>query len=701
VSPAATSAFGTHVPYSAAATNLSIASEESELDHSIDTRASRIDSTSPLMQGIIRPIPRSALGRPRVLLTSVCRPLGERYGDAPSVGYELLYGQVTRSQGLFSPRANHVQFSAEYIAENLEAPVTALHYPSKRELIRELEKGYDYVGIAFVLSTYHRMKEVAALVRKHSSHSQIIVGGYGTVLSDEELAPWSDHICREEGVAFMRRLLGESADNPHRHPVVISRLRIFGREVSRTGMVFGGLGCPNGCDFCCTSHFFKRKHIKLLATGRALYDVIRHYQEIEPNMGVVILDEDFLLNRKRAMELRDRVVAAGRPVSIFAFASIKAISQYDVTELLEMGIDGLWIGYEGTRSGYAKQSGRPVPELFGELRAHGISVLTSMIVGLPYQTPAIIEEEMAGLLALEPALCQFLIYGPTPGTPFYEQVMSEGRLHRDFAEDRETYYRNCTGFKAMVDHPSMTPAEIEIAQARCFAEDLRQLGPSIFRSLDVWLNGYETLKESHNPILRLKSERFATEIRRAYPLFLAGKVLAKGRVARARIAALEARVHAAFGRPRLGEQLHSLAALGLAVWTGITLRLGLFQHPRLQRHTFRMPEESLPSRVWRRLRGEDESGHRVEVELRQEATVWVSVAGSLNVAGAERLAAGLADGLRRRKERLVLDLADLVKAERAAVERLAEQLRAHRERIRVIVPELAEFAVLSVLFAYR
>lgn len=41
----------------------------------------------------------------KVLLTSVCRPLGANYGDAPSVGYELLYSQVTRAQGIFSPRA--------------------------------------------------------------------------------------------------------------------------------------------------------------------------------------------------------------------------------------------------------------------------------------------------------------------------------------------------------------------------------------------------------------------------------------------------------------------------------------------------------------------------------------------------------------------------------------------------------------------
>jgi hypothetical protein len=69
-----------------------------------------------------------------------------------SVGYELLFGLVTRAQGLFSPRANHVAFSLEYVAENVEAPATVLHYPNRRELVRELAKGYAVVGVSFVLS---------------------------------------------------------------------------------------------------------------------------------------------------------------------------------------------------------------------------------------------------------------------------------------------------------------------------------------------------------------------------------------------------------------------------------------------------------------------------------------------------------------------------------------------------------------------
>jgi radical SAM superfamily enzyme YgiQ (UPF0313 family) len=639
----------------------------------------------------------------KVLFTSVCRPLGEQYGDGKSVGYELLYGQVTRAQGLFSPRANHIQFGLEYIAENLDAPTAVLHYPSKDELLRELEKGYDWVGVAFVLATFHRMKEVVALIRKHAPSARIVLGGYGTVLSDEVLLPFCDEICREEGVGFMRRLLDEpELAPPFGHPLVVSRLKLFGHAASRTGMVFAGLGCPNGCDFCCTSHFFKRKHIRLLPTGRAIYDVVERYLEVEPGMSITILDEDFLLNRKRAMEFRDCVVKGGKPVSIFAFASVRALSKYTVTEILEMGIDGVWIGYEGTRAGFAKQEGRPVRELFRELYDHGVSVLASMIVGLPYQTPEIIEEEMSGLLELEPVLTQFLIYGPTPGTPFFARVMEEGLLHRDLADDREKYYRNCTGFNAMVDHPTMSPGQIEAAQARCFREEFARLGPSVYRSLAAWLRGYEKLRDSESPFLRRKAQRFAFEIRRAYPIFLAGKVLGPNAAVRRRIGELQRRIHRALGAPTGWERVQSATALMLAARTGVTLKLGLQQHPRLTRHTYRMPEESVPSRAWRRLRGACTAGHEVAVELRPESTVWVSVAGRLSLSGAETLAAGLRDALKRRKERLVLDLGRLAQAEREAIEKLAEYLTAYRDRVRLVLPPAPEFAALVPLFAiYR
>lgn len=638
---------------------------------------------------------RAAAGK--VLLTTVCRPLGVRHGDAPSVGYELLHEQVTRAQGMFSPRSHHIQFSLEYIAENLEAPTSVLQYPSSRELVRELKRGYAVIGVAFVLATYHRMKEVVALIREHSPESEIVLGGYGTVAPDELLRQYSDHICREEGVAFMRRLLGEpEIQMPYRHPLIINPLRVFGQQASRTGIVFAGLGCPNGCDFCCTSHFYKRKHIRLLPTGADIYQVVERYLEVDPKLSILIIDEDFLLNRRRAMEFRDCVLRGGKPLSIFVFASIKALSQYTVTEILEMGIDGMWIGYEGTRSGYAKQSGRPVEDIFNEYREHGITILASMIVGFPYQTPAIIEEELTGLLALRPVLTQFLIYGPCPGTPFYEQVIREGSLLPE-VRDPEQFYLRGTGFYAMVHHPTMTSEEIETAQAHCFKEDFRRLGPVLYRSVERWLDGYLKLHDSPNAFLRRQAGRIEGDLRNAYPIFLAGRLLGPTAEVRHWIGKLQKQLHAVLGKPTWKEHLQSVGAVVLAVWTGLTLKLGLFQHPPLVRHTFRMPHAAT-GRAWRKFGCEDPAGLSIRVEHRPASTVWVHLKGRLNSAAAHQFAADLRAALARKDDRVVLNMANLADLEDDAASTLSTGLETYRDRIRIILPVIGEFATLAAMF---
>ena len=260
--------------------------------------------TQSRLTNVLHPEPSGEARRVRspakvkVLLTSVCRPMGPAQGDAPSVGYEVLHRQITRAQGIFSPRSTNFTFALDYIAENLDAPTVVLHYPSHRELIRELRKGPAFVGISFLLATFHRMKEVVALVRKFAPAARIVLGGYGTVLDDQTLAPYADFICREEGVSFFRALLGEPArPMPYDHPLVTTTLRVFSVPVDRTGIIFAGLGCPHGCDFCCTSHFFGRHHVRLLPTGDDVFRVIERYLEIDPKMNLAILDEDFLVAR--------------------------------------------------------------------------------------------------------------------------------------------------------------------------------------------------------------------------------------------------------------------------------------------------------------------------------------------------------------------------------------------------------------------
>ncbi|OFW37359.1 MAG: hypothetical protein A3J28_07825 [Acidobacteria bacterium RIFCSPLOWO2_12_FULL_60_22] len=610
------------------------------------------------------------------MLTSVCRPLGSAHGDSPSVGYELLHGQVTRVQGIFSPRATHQTFALDYIAANLDASAVVLHYPSRKELIRELRKGPAIVGVSFLLATFHRMKEMVGLIRKHAPNARVVLGGYGTVLDDETLAPYADHICREEGVGFFRALLGEPPRAlPYDHPLVVSTLRVLSAPVGRTGMIFAGLGCPHGCDFCCTSHFFKRRHVRLLPTGDDIFRVIERYLEIDPQMSFTILDEDFLVAKDRAARLRELVQARGTPLAIFAFATVKALSRITPRELLETGIDGVWMGYEGRRSGYAKQEGRPVQELIPDLRSHGIKVLTSMILGFDYQTAEIVREELAELMELKPTLGQFLIYGPTPGTPFFERVMKEERLQPELAEDRERYYKVCDGFTAMVRHPSLTSADIEGLQRECFETDYRVLGPSVLRTVEVMLQGWKRYHDDGSAYLRAKAVRWAEEIRRAYPLLPVAKRWGPNPEAAAR---LMADIEAALGPPSLARRCLAVAAAPLAAaWTRFTLQHDRFQHPRLQRRSYRCSRWTLrPGTI---------GSLRVEIERALKPTV-VRLEGALDRASARRLAAGILTYLKTTDAHVHLVVAEGTHATRRYLRILEKGLSRQRHRVSVAIP---------------
>jgi len=507
----------------------------------------------------------------------------------------------------------------------------------------------------------------------------------------------------------MRQLLGEpEIPMPYKHPLIESRMNVLSVPVSNTGLIFAGLGCPNGCDFCCTSHFFKRRHIKLLPEGKDIYNVIERYLIRDSSMVFTIIDEDFLLDKKRAMQFRDCVLAGGRPISIFVFSSIKALSRYTVQEILEMGIDGIWIGYEGTRSGYSKQSGKPAHELIRELRENGIAVLTSMIVGFDYQTPKVISEELDGLIELRPELAQFLIYSPPPGTPFYDRVISQDLMRRKYVEDVDKLWHDGCGFNSIVKHPTMSSSEIENMQRWCFEQDFQRLGPSIYRFVEMWCLRYKKWSESSSNFVQKKAASLRKDIRKAYLMFLVGRLLGPNSRIRSWIRELEHKVHAELGNPTIVERLMSLSALGAAAWTALKLRLGIFQHPRLGRVSFRMPEEGLSlwaTKIWESLRNESISSHfSVQVDLQHaKRQVWVKLNGMLDSFRAEKLARKIKEYLEKDQGKLILDLENVKASEDEALETLANKLRAYRRRIRIRLPRnyldcAAQFLLLAQIF---
>jgi hypothetical protein len=523
----------------------------------------------------------------KLLLTSVCRPFGPEHGDGFGVSYEGTH-QIMWAQGAFRTRATTTQWGIDFIAQNLSIPTTTLHYPTMEEFIDELRRGYDYVGIAFVSPTMHKMIPMVRAVRAYAPKTKIVLGGYGTALGDM-IAPYGDYICKGEGVEFMRKLLGERTDVPIRQPLITQQSTLFSLPLTgRTGYVFAGLGCPNGCDFCATSHYFNRKHVRLLPDGPAILGAIERLRDEYPGLASIwINDEDFLLDSERGHGFLEAIRASEMPpLSVSIFGSVKGLSQYTADELVEMGIDWVWVGFEGKRAGFEKMQGRSYRDLFADLHQHGISVLSSMIIGFDYQTPEIIREEYEELLSLRPSMCQFLIYGPAHGTPLHARLTAEGRIDPEVMDDHHMHDGFALGFR----HPHISRDQMSAIQRGLYREEFARLGPSVFRVVEDKLAGYVALRGHAVPRVRAKAECYGKTAHSAMALIPASRKHVNAATS-SWLEMLRQRIVAATGPLTVAERAASLIVPAAIRYTQFKLRHNIGQQPEFTRRTFRMEPE--------------------------------------------------------------------------------------------------------------
>jgi radical SAM superfamily enzyme YgiQ (UPF0313 family) len=415
----------------------------------------------------------------------------------------------------------HRSWGIMLIQENITAPSTLLDFPTREAFIREITAGdYDIVGISGIVVNVGKVREMCRLARKHSPRATIVVGGHVAAIPGLEKMIDADHIVRGEGVAWFRRFLGEPEETPVRHPAIRSsfQMRILGLPVSTGGgdpaaTIVPSVGCPLGCNFCTTSAFFggKGRFVNFYERGGELFDVMAG---IEAKLGVscfFMMDENFLLYRKRALELLDCMKRHGRSWSLYVFSSANAVAKYDMRELVELGVSWIWLGLESPQSGYSKLAGADTLGLTRELQRHGIRVHGSSIIGLEHHTPANLLAEIEHGVAHAADCHQFMLYTPMPGTPLHEDMDREGRLLPgvDLADIHGQYRFN---FR----HPAISPAESQSWLDLAFRLDYERNGPSLFRLIRTMTEGWMRYRHDADARVRARFARDATRLRRGY-----------------------------------------------------------------------------------------------------------------------------------------------------------------------------------------
>jgi len=455
--------------------------------------------------------------KPKVLLTANYAPNDLVLGEDPT---NLMSTRWTRGHGPFQLDMYGHYFALYLLAENISNPATVLENPSWDEFDRELDGGYEYVG--FQLKSLHTKKIARMMkrVREKCPEAKIMVGGYGVgtlgspvpgdVDGDADyIRESADYLCREEGVRFMRRILGDEPVDRESTQYHVPMFSIGGFLGSagvhmRIPTILVGLGCPNGCDFCNTSAMHKQKKI-CVADPEQVYRFIRNYQKRMGFREIIFMlwDEDFFMNPEYVREL-GRLLRSHKSTwsaRYYTFGSIRSLSQFTPEEIRDNGCQMVWVGVESFQSGsdqtedrYEKRQGKQVTEVVEGLRSHGIQVTGSMCLGFDFHTRENLKDDIDKFVALKPMFYQISHVLPCPGTALYDRMLEEDRILDDYKwEDLHFWSSHLFKYKSIERE--------DIQELFDYAHDqLRdENGPPTMQMMESVMDSYLLYKDDPDP----------------------------------------------------------------------------------------------------------------------------------------------------------------------------------------------------------
>ena len=457
-------------------------------------------------------------GKANVLLCSVFGPYAcdDEYGSRKINPMELWHNQVTRVQGAFSLRMFHRSWGLMLIQTNIEAHCTLLDFPDLNRFIQEIrDNNYDIVGISSILPNLPKVRKMCELIRQYLPKARIVIGGHIVGLADLAHRIDADHIVRGDGVKWFRQYLGEDVNKPIKHPQIFSGIQrhAMGMDLpfnprTASATLIPSAGCPIGCNFCATSAMFggKGHFVNFFPEAEELFAVMCQLEESMKIRSFFVMDENFLLQKPRAMKLLELMRKHEKAWALYVFSSANALRMYTMEELVGLGVSWLWMGLEGKNSKYNKLDEIDTKNLISQLQHHGIRVLGSSIIGMEEHTPENIDQAIDFAVSHDADFHQFMLYTPVAGTPLYAEHEANGTLvGTDELAFEDTHGQYLFNFR----HPHIKAGDETQYLLKAFNEDFRVNGPSVLRVVRTTLSGWR--KYRNHPEARIR-DRFSWEI---------------------------------------------------------------------------------------------------------------------------------------------------------------------------------------------
>jgi radical SAM superfamily enzyme YgiQ (UPF0313 family) len=206
---------------------------------------------------------------------------------------------------------------------------------------------------------------------------------------------------------------------PARHLLPNDRYFIAGMKGPMT-TVQTARGCPLRCEICAYKH--SQGHIY---RTRSLDHVMEELSEITGHYGirnVVFRDITFTVNKRRVLDLCQRMIDAKLNLTWWAETTLNLIDEELLKKMKEAGMDALSLGVESggewAQETYWKQKIFGLEKtraIFDQCRSLGIKTRGYFVLGFPGETRKSFKETVRWARALRPTTLQFLPYRELPG----------------------------------------------------------------------------------------------------------------------------------------------------------------------------------------------------------------------------------------------------------------------------------------------
>ncbi len=210
-------------------------------------------------------------------------------------------------------------------------------------------------------------------------------------------------------------------------------------------MTMGSRGCPYTCDYC-TSPSFNRlfkgdaKIVRRFSPTRVVDEIVSARERYPGVERVYFLDDIFAPTwdwlEEFGTQYRERVNIPFRVLLRVECAKPRMLDM-----LKEAGCDTIEFGLESGSEWLRRHiqnrtmSNEQIREAFRAAREREINTLSFVLVGLPSETPEMIQETFDLLEEVDPNEVVTSIFYPFPGTKLYDICQEKGYLTDDWAED--------------------------------------------------------------------------------------------------------------------------------------------------------------------------------------------------------------------------------------------------------------------------